>query len=178
MAEITEHREVRVRGEDATFVFAAEPERGRLVVREEREGDEPEELCALTIADRDELSGFLQGLRRVLGVDSASSPPPIEQRAQLEATSGRPSERPDASSADATTAARSADGSDPAQDDRRAAMERAQARGQRKAFEPWSREEERRLLEAVEQGRDLDELAREHQRSRRALELRLERLRS
>lgn len=177
MTQITEHREVRVRGEDATFVFAAEPERGRLVVREEREGDDPEELCALTIADRDELSGYLQGLRRVLGVDSATSPPPIEQRASLEATSGGSSRRPDAASA-ATTAARSADGSDPAHDDRRAAMERAQARGQRKAFAPWSRDEERRLLEAVEQGRDLDELAREHQRSRRALELRLERLRS
>lgn len=38
-------------------------------------------------------------------------------------------------------------------------------------------DEERRLLEAVEAGRDLDELAREHKRSRRALELRLERLR-
>jgi hypothetical protein len=67
VADITERREVRVRGEDSTFVFAAEPDEGRLVIREEREGD-TDEVCALTIADREELSGFLQGLRRVLGV--------------------------------------------------------------------------------------------------------------
>ena len=83
MAEISERREVRVRGDDATFGFAAEPDAGRLVIREDRGQGDGEELCALTISDREELSGFLQGLRRVLGVEEGQQDAtPIEQRPQ------------------------------------------------------------------------------------------------
>lgn len=189
MVEITERREVRVRADAGTFVFAAEPEAGRLVIREQRDDGDQEELCALTIADREELSGFLQGLRRVLGVEE-------ERTAHGETVRAEPSQRAAgragggqetsqrgsraalaASSAQGTSTAGAARDGDDGEDDRREAMERARARGQSKAFAPWSRAEEQQLLDAVEAGRDLDELAREHQRSRRALELRLERLR-
>lgn len=176
MAEITERREVRVRGEDGTFVFAAEPEAGRLVIREEREAGDGEELCALTIADRDELSGFLQGLRRVLGVDEAPAAPaaPLDQRER----GGRGStDRGVLQSGNATSDSGAAGADGASEEDRQAAIERARRRGQGKAFAAWTREEEQRLLDAIDEGRDLDVLAREHGRSRRALELRVEKLR-
>lgn len=183
MPQISERREVRVRADAGTFVFAAEPEAGRLVIREERDEGAEEELCALTIADRDELSGFLQGLRRVLGVDEGeprpstaqgSSPVAGQRGLPREARSTLPgsSQQPAPSEKDG-----GGRGEHDGVDDRRDAMERARARGQGKAFAPWTRDEEQQLLEAVEAGRSLDELAPEHQRSRRALELRLERLR-
>lgn len=177
MAEITERREVRVRGDEGAFVFAAEPEAGRLVIREERDGGDGEELCALTIADRAELSGFLQGLRRVLGVEDANAAPaePIDQRG----ADGRgTAERRALAPGTAATSSRGADAADRnEEEDRQAAIERARRRGQGNAFAAWSRDEEQRLLAAVDEGRGLDALAREHGRSRRALEVRLEKIR-
>jgi hypothetical protein len=173
VADITERREVRVRGDESTFVFAAEPDEGRLVIREERGEDDADELCALTIADREELSGFLQGLRRVLGVDEgrAAGSPPIDQRDG--------GSRPALSTSGPGPQGGGMSGGGEASDeeDRQAAIERARRRGQGNAFAAWTPEEERRLLAAVDEGRDLDELARDHGRSRRALELRLEKLR-
>ncbi|MFA9429020.1 hypothetical protein [Egicoccus sp. AB-alg2] len=176
MVEISERREVRVRGDEATFVFVAEPDDGRLVIHEER-GEERSEVCALTIADREELRGFLDGMRRALGVDdggrvldarreesggAAPAPPAVGAGP----AGGRGREQP------TPPPPGGADG-----DDREAAIARARQRGQGNAFAAWTREEEQRLLREVEEGRSLDELAREHGRSRRALELRLERLR-
>jgi hypothetical protein len=190
VVEITERREVRVRAEAGTFVFAAEPEAGRLVICEQRDDGDEKELCALTIADRHELSGFLQGLRRVLGVEEERTSPVATgptARAKGSGSRGIEEEPADSGTRSALPAPPGQDerhggpgapgGGHREEDDRRDAMERARARGQSKAFAPWSRDEEQQLLEAVEAGRDLDELARVHQRSRRALELRLERLR-
>lgn len=175
MAEITERREVRVRGDEGAFVFAAEPEAGRLVIREERDGGEQDELCALTIADREELSGFLQGLRRVLGVEDSGAAGPIDQRGSGTRPTG---DRRALAPGGTATAPRATDASEgDTEEDRQAAIERARRRGQGNAFAAWSRDEEQRLLAAVDEGRDLDALAREHGRSRRALELRLEKLR-
>jgi hypothetical protein len=168
VADITERREVRVRGDEATFVFVAEPDEGRLVIREEREGEDGDEVCAVNIADRDELRGFLEGIRRVLGVEAPSPKreDPVDQRG------GPPSSALPAGRSAKTGGAASGDG-----EDREAAIARARERGHGKAFAAWSRDEEQRLLAAVDEGRDLDELAREHGRTRRALEMRLDKLR-
>jgi hypothetical protein len=167
VADITERREVRVRGDEATFVFVAEPDEGRLVIREEREGGDGEDVCAVSIADRDELRGFLEGIRRVLGVETPSS-------RREEAVDQRGGPPPSALPAGGGAPPRPGpDGGE----DREAAIARARERGHGKAFAAWTPEEEQRLLAAVDEGRDLDELAREHGRSRRALEMRLEKLR-
>lgn len=168
MADITELREVRVKGEEATFVFVAEPDEGRLVIREERD-DDSEDVCALRIADRDELRGFLEGIRRVLGLEVPESrrddagDPGVSARSALPAGNtvapGPPKPPPPDGPAD-----------------REAAIARARERGHGKAFAAWTPDEERRLLAAVDEGRDLDELAREHGRTRRALEMRLQKL--
>jgi hypothetical protein len=166
VADITERREVRVRGDEATFVFVAEPDEGRLVIREERDGEDGEDVCAVSIADRDELRGFLEGIRRVLGVE----PPSPRREEAVDQRAGAP---PSALPTGGAPPRPGPDGSD----DREAAIAKARERGHGKAFAAWTPEEERRLLAAVDEGRDLDELAREHGRSRRALEMRLEKLR-
>jgi hypothetical protein len=166
VADITERREVRVRGDEATFVFVAEPDEGRLVIREEREGEDGEDVCAVNIADRDELRGFLEGIRRVLGVEAPTSrrEEPVDQR--------RGSPQPSLAPGGGAPPPPAPDGNE----DREAAIARARQRGHGKAFAAWTPDEEQRLLKAVDAGRDLDELAREHGRSRRALEMRLEKL--
>jgi hypothetical protein len=165
VADITERREVRVRGDEATFVFVAEPDEGRLVIREEREGEDGEDVCAVSIADRDELRGFLEGIRRVLGVEAPGRAGTVDQRGG-----------PPPSALPAGGGAPPPPAPEP-NDDREAAIARARQRGHGKAFAAWTPDEEQRLLAAVDAGRDLDELAREHGRSRRALEMRLDKLR-
>jgi hypothetical protein len=174
VVDISERREIRVAGDDATFVFVAEPDDGRLTIREEREDAEPEELCSITLADRDELRGFLQGLRRALGVDAPSADEGVvdqRQGGQLGAA-GEPAR---ALSRGDTGGGAASVGRDDG--DREAAIERARQRGHGNAFAAWTPDEEGRLLEAADAGRDLDDLAREHGRSRRAIEMRLEKLR-
>jgi hypothetical protein len=173
VSEISERREIRVTGDDATFVFVAEPDDGRLTIREEREDADPEELCSLTLADRDELRGFLQGLRRALGVDAPSQEEPlVDQRRGAQPSAGQQDRGlPGGDEGVGRSPAGPDDG------DRDAAIARARQRGHGNAFAAWTPDEERRLLDAADAGRDLDELAREHGRSRRALEMRLEKLR-
>jgi hypothetical protein len=165
VADITERREVRVRGDEASFVFVADPDEGRLVIREEREGEDGQDVCAVKIADRDELRGFLEGIRRVLGVETPGSgrEAPVDQRGGSQRSSLPPGGPPPPTAPEAS-------------DDRDAAIARARQRGHGKAFAAWTPDEEQRLLAAVDAGRDLDDLAREHGRSRRALEMRLEKL--
>jgi hypothetical protein len=176
MAEVSERRQVRVRDGDTEFSFLADPDAGRLVIREQRGEEDPEELCALTIADRDELAGFLTGLRRVLGVDAptaardetpvraANVSAPSERRAEA-LTSGR-ERAPDPTSD-------SPNGAD--EEDRDAIIERARQRNPQ-AFSRWTSEEEQRLREEHEEGLPVEEIARRHDRSRRAVQMRLERL--
>ena len=66
MAELSERHEVRVRGRDQTIVFLVDSQDGRLVIRQEREGETPTEVCAITLSNPDELQTFFQGLRRIL----------------------------------------------------------------------------------------------------------------
>jgi hypothetical protein len=181
--EIEERRQVRVRGDDRTFVFLADPDRGRLVLREEQAGEEGEDVCALTIADPDELSGFLEGLRRVLGAgDGRSGVEPQTQPAGGGATAavgdtagggqGVPEPAPVPSRDRAGAESTDDQGGD---GERAAAVARARERDP-KAFQPWTPEEESRLAEAFRGGTSLGELAERHGRSRRAIEMRLEKL--
>ena len=160
--EISEAREVRVRQGETNFVFLADHSTGRLVVREEDDGDE---VCAITVGNRQELDAFLTGLRRVLGVD--------ENR---QSARGRSERTPDSGSA----APEQHEGDRPRRDlpgspDREAAIERARERNPQ-AFKSWSADEERRLAEAYEGGASIEQLARDHQRSPRAVDMRLQKL--
>lgn len=161
VAEITELREVKVSQGDTTFVFLADHDRGRLVIREEPSDGEPEDVCALTIADREELSGFLTGLRRALGVDDGAG----RRRDQR-------SEPPQGS----RTASLGRGGDGPADTgDRDEMVAKARERNPQ-AFQRWTGDEEQRLLEAYRSGTPIPELARGHRRSERAIAMRLERL--
>jgi hypothetical protein len=173
LTEISERREVRVRGDGVTFVFVAEPDAGRLVIHEER-GDTSNEVCALTIGDRDELRGFLDGMRRAIGVDDG--PRVLDRRDEHTDRPAAGPRRSPALAPGAPPAGPPPPGPPGGEEDRQAAIARARQR-HGNAFAAWSRDEEQQLLREVDAGRDLDELAREHGRSRRALELRLDKLR-
>jgi hypothetical protein len=65
MADISERHEIRVRGRDHTIVFLADSKDGRLVIRQEPDGKNPKQVCAITLSDPDELRAFFKGLRRI-----------------------------------------------------------------------------------------------------------------
>ena len=163
--EIREAREVRVRQGEVSFVFLADHATGRLVVREE--SDEGDEVCAVTVGSRDELDAFLTGLRRVLGVGEGGQG----------GSSGREAADRGAEAVDAgrgrADASRTQERDESA--DRDAAIERARERNPQ-AFKSWSPEEERRLADAYGRGVSIEQLARDHQRSPRAVDMRLQKL--
>ena len=74
MTDMSERHEVRVRAGDSTIVFTADSEDGRLFIRQEPDGGNPEEACSIALSDPAELAAFFKGLRRVLsslGQDAA-----------------------------------------------------------------------------------------------------------
>lgn len=157
MGTISERREVRVQQDGKGFVFVADPDRGRLTLRQET-ADGDEDVCRITVEDADELTAFLEGLARVLGA-----------RPQVGATAPVPSTP--SSAGDGRPRLRAVDGTG----DRDEAVERARERNEN-AFSSWTQEEERRLVTAFEGGASLADLAREHGRSQRAIEMRLQKL--
>jgi hypothetical protein len=172
MAEITERREVQVRSGDSTFVFVAEPDDGRLRI-EERDADGAQtEVCAITIADTAELSGFLEGLARVLGIQQPAGRGPVAQLLDAADDDAGRQVRQAASLGSGPAPAPPGDADD---GDRDAIVERARQRNPQ-AFKSWSREEEQRVREAYERGTPISEIARDVQRSQRAVEMRLEKM--
>jgi len=122
--EISEHHEIRVRVSESTIVFLANSEDGRLTIRQERDGGRAREVCAITLADTEELRAFFKGLRRTL----ASLGHPV--------TSGE---------GGADVAQRKAD--EPHANDQREAVV-AQARQRNpQAFAPWTRQEEQAVAQ-------------------------------
>lgn len=156
VVKISEVRQITVSQGDTTFVFLADHEAGRLVIRQESE--EGEDVCALTVSDRAELDGFLTGLRRVLGVEQGPGAAEPPRRPQPSVDGGRPEV-----------------GAGEEGEDREAAIERARQRNP-SAFKSWTRDEERRLADAYREGTPIAELAKAHERSPRAIEMRLAKL--
>lgn len=164
MVEISDRREVRVSVGEKEFAFVAEPEAGRLTIREEfpDQKGSGRAVCSLTVSDQEELQAFMQGLSRVMGIEPARQP--------AAGGTGAPSGGRSGSRA-ATAAPPSASSAlnDPE------AVERARTRNPN-AFKPWTREEDRRLREGAREGRTVEDLASELQRSARAVSMRMERL--
>jgi hypothetical protein len=85
MAELSERHEVRIRGTDQTIVFIADSEDDGLVRRQELDRKHSKEVCAITLANPDELCLFFKGLRRILAslghpVGPADVPQPARKR--------------------------------------------------------------------------------------------------
>jgi hypothetical protein len=168
VAGISERHEVRVEGEDRTFVFVAEPGEGRLVIREEEGG---EEICALTLGDPQELAGFIEGLRRVFRATGLASVtraevdegPPKHARKRLPGAMEPP---PDEAQLRLE---------EPGDAEREEIIAAARQRNP-KAFHPWSSDEEREVQERFDRGDPIEAIARDHQRSPRAIEMRLRRM--
>lgn len=65
MANISERHEVRMRAPDSIIVFVADSVDGKLVIRQERDAGESKEVCAITLANPDELRAFFKGLKAI-----------------------------------------------------------------------------------------------------------------
>lgn len=161
MAELSERHEVRLRGRDKTITFIADSDDGRLVIRQEPDGKKPKDVCAITLSDPEELRGFFKGLRRImtsLGVSvDGDAPPPPKQRAlsRPEPDDGAPDSEPEP--------------------ERDALIAEARQRNAQ-AFAPWTQDEEQDVRRLYEAGKTVEAIARTQKRSRRAIELRLQRL--
>jgi DNA-binding NarL/FixJ family response regulator len=113
-------------------------------------------VCSITLADPEELGRFLQGLQRIvasLEIEKDIIEPVRPAGANLQRTSERPIDT----------------------EEREALIERARARNPQ-AFSPWSKAEEKQVRKEYEEGRSVTQIAKEHKRSPRAIELRLQRL--
>jgi hypothetical protein len=165
MADMSERHEIRVQGTEHAFVFVADSADGRLVIRQESEGKEPREMCAITLANPEELRTFFKGFRRVLAsmgqaaLAGESSPPSAPARAP--AALGRPGGR------------RAQPAEQPV--DREALIEKARERNPQ-AFAAWTPEQEADVRRRFQAGEAIAEIARAHKRSQRAIEVRLQRL--
>jgi hypothetical protein len=156
MAELSERHEVRLRGRDKTIYFIADSDDGRLIIRQESEGQKPKDVCSITLSDPDELRGFFKGLRRImtsLGVSVDSSPEPPPQRRQALAAPAPRAEEPEREEMVAAARVRNA-----------------------QAFAPWSKDEEQEVLRRFKAGDSVETIAKARKRSVRAIELRLQRL--
>lgn len=177
MPEIVERREVLVRDGDRELAFVAEPDAGRLTIVDRSDDDE---VCAIHLGDREELTAFVEGLRRVLDPRDGSP----EQASDL--LDGRPARGRDAADGGSAGPPRppplgsrqrdtAADGGAGRGDDRDEQVRRARQRHPQ-AFSAWTPEEEQRLLDAHGGGAAVADLARDHGRSQRAIEMRLDKL--
>ena len=154
MAEIREKHEVAVRSGDRSFVFEADPDAGRLVIREEGEDGE---VCALTIGDSAELAGFIEGLRRVFRSTGLLEAAGLKRAPRGEGDRDR---------------LPPGGGAEPDREELAAQARRANPQ----AFQPWSREEEAEVRLRYERGEPIASIARDRQRSPRAIEMRLKKL--
>jgi hypothetical protein len=169
MAELSERHEVRVRGRDQTIVFLVDSQDGRLVIRQEREGESPTEVCAISLSNPDELQTFFQGLRRILASLEYREPGPDATGSRRPPSGARGRSLPAGSQA-STPSVLSAP-----EPEREEIVEQARQRNPN-AFALWTREEEQDIRRRFEAGEPIAAIARSHKRSARAIELRLQRM--
>ena len=156
MADLSERHEVRIRGDNQTITFIADSDDGRLVIRQEPDGKQSKDVCAITLSNPDELRVFFKGLRRILS------------------SMGHEVSRDDAPAVRRTSpAAGRLDGK--REEDRDAVVAQARQRNPQ-AFAPWTKDEEQQVRKRHEAGESVQAIARAHKRSPRAIELRLQRL--
>jgi hypothetical protein len=148
---ITQINRVTVETGGKNIVFIAEPDEGRLIIREEDENGK--EVCSLKLANPDELSAFFEGLQRIFA--STQNPPRIQQTEQARSVQRS---LPDTAN----------------EDDREEVISRARARNPN-AFKGWSKSEEAEMKQRFQKGESIPSIARALQRSEKAIEMRLKR---
>jgi len=160
MAELSERHEVRVRGKDHTVVFLVDSQDGRLVIRQEREGQPAADVCAITLSNPDELQTFFQGLRRILGsleYPEPGAPPSSSNRNRRDARSRG---RAPIGAGTGTSPAQPSVLNAP-EPEREAIVEQARQRNPN-AFAPWTPEEEQEIRRRFESGEPIADIARSH----------------
>jgi hypothetical protein len=165
LARMSERHEVRVEGEGQTIVFVADSADGRLIIRQERAGEDPAEVCSIALSNPEELRAFFTGLQRVV----ASLGHSIETPA-TPATPGRGAAPRAAQRAFPEDRAGARDSQE-----REALVAQARERNPQ-AFAPWTRDEEEEIRRRHASGESVQTIASARRRSPRAIELRLQRM--
>ena len=155
---MSERHEVRVRGTNSTIVFIADSEDGRLIIRQEYAGQQPTDVCSISLSKPDELRAFFSGLQRV--VASLGQPEGEGEREGADRPARPLPKRPERA---------------PENQDREALVAQARTRNPQ-AFAPWTREEEEEIRQRHARGESIQTIAQARRRSPRAIELRLQRL--
>jgi hypothetical protein len=161
---ITERHEIVVETDESVFVLTADSREGRLVIQQKRKRGSSE-ICSLSLANPDELEAFFEGLRRVFSSTGGARERTVPPR--------QPSGR--ATLAAAQQAGATLVAGQQADDDRDEVIARARGKNA-KAFEPWTRSEEEDVRRRFEAGDAVEAIARTHNRSPKAIRMRLERL--
>jgi hypothetical protein len=128
-----------------------DPDQNRLEIRDE--SHDGENVCSVTVENREDLMHFFEGLRRALSStkhEAAQAPPRLERNLSSSGTESSESDR-----AEVVNAAR-----------KRNAI----------AFAPWSPSEEEDIRQRYEAGEDIESIARDSRRSARSIETRLKRI--
>jgi hypothetical protein len=146
-----------VRGRDHSIVFTADSQDGKLIIRQEPQGKNAKDVCAITLSDPDELRAFFKGLRKILAslghaVDAGDREPQLDASRETKRTLGG---RRD--------------------EEREAVVAQARERNAQ-AFAPWTKDQEQQISKQYKGGESIPSIARAHKRSPRAIELRLQRL--
>jgi hypothetical protein len=160
VAKMSERHEVRVQGEGQTIVFIADSADGRLIIRQERDREDPTEVCSIALSNPDELRAFFTGLQRVIAsLGHSIETPPASQRGAPPPQRAIQGER----------------GKSRDPQEREALVAQARERNPQ-AFAPWTRDEEEEIRRRHASGESIQSIASARRRSPRAIELRLQRM--
>jgi len=158
MANITEKHEIRVSSDDFDFVFIADSDEGKLVIRQESKSGNDESSCSLTLKNPEELQDFFEGLRRVLTATGSIQTTPQEMR-----------KAPSPTQQIVSGSSRRSDA------ERQQQIDRARNYNPN-AFQPWTPEEEAEMIRSYQRGESPEAIGKRLKRSRRAIEMRLKKL--
>jgi hypothetical protein len=156
---IAEKHEIVVETDESIFTLTADSRDGRLLIQQRRKsGRSDREVCSLSLSNPGELADFFDGLRRLLSSTGIRIPEEEGRRQKEPAALPRGAPRQAAGA-----------------EDREEIVARARGRNP-KAFEPWTPIEEAEVRRRYEAGEGLESIARTHNRSPKAIEMRLERM--
>jgi hypothetical protein len=156
---IAEKHEIVVETDESIFTLTADSRDGRLLIQQRRKnGRSDREVCALTLSNPGELADFFDGLRRLLSSTGIRIPEEGSRREKAPVALPRSASSPAAGP-----------------EDREEIVARARGRNP-KAFEPWTPIEEADVRRRYEAGEKIENIARTHNRSPKAIEMRLERM--
>jgi hypothetical protein len=157
--KIAEKHEIVVETDESVFTLTADSRDGRLLIQQRKKnGRSDRQVCALSLSNPGELADFFDGLRRLLSSTgiTVSEEQPRSQKTRAALPAGTR-------------------GDQAGSDDRDEIVARARGKNP-KAFAPWTPADEADLRRSYQAGERIEDIAKRHNRSPKAIEMRLQRM--